>query len=47
MGSETERDGFVESRVPVFPDDISGAGLESDQGRVLRSGVRVSQEIES
>jgi hypothetical protein len=46
VSSETERDGFVESRVPVFPDDIRGTDLESDQSRVMRSVFGVGQEIE-
>lgn len=47
MGPQTERDRFVESRVPIFTDNVSRTGLERDQSRVLTSGVGVSQEVES
>lgn len=45
MSSETASDRLVESRVPVFTDNLRCASLECDQGRI--GGVRIGDEIES
>ena len=47
MSSQTAGDRFVEPRVPVFSNNISRIGLESDQSRVLRSRVRIGYVVET